>query len=634
MIKMIDKNLRNKKRNNVKAQVTIFIILAIAIVAVIGLIYVFRANLFKTQIPQEFEPVYSYYISCIQDETQNGAKILGETGGYIENPEFSAGSVFMPFSSQLNFLGTGVPYWYYISGNGVVKEQVPTKEKMQEQLNNYLRESLARCDFSGFREKGFEISFGDADVVSVINDNSIGVNVRQDLNIRFGNSSFSLKQSSVNVDSHLGKFYNLAQKIYSSEKQTLFLENYGVDILRLYAPVDGSEISCAPKIWSVNAVRENITQALEANIPETKIKGDYYKLAKEENKYFVTDIGQKTDVNVNFMYDRTWPMKLEVWPSDDGIMRADPVGLQEGMGMLGFCYVPYHFVYDLAYPVLVQVYLGNEMFQFPVVVSVNKNVARQALDGQALPNVVPSLCQNKLGEISVKTYNTHLDPVEANIQFRCFDTTCDIGKTTLNNNESSFLGPIPQCVNGFIIAKADGYETNKYQTSVGENNIVLIMNKKYKLNLSVSKSGVGADSAIVVFSKNNSDSGITLSYPDQKEVDLTEGQYQVKVYIYSNTSINLKGSSTQKCVDVPKSGILGFFGSTDQKCFTIDVPDQTITYAIAGGGTQKYYFSQSELENSRNINLDTQSFAVPRTVFDLQANYNSLDIAGLNINLK
>ena len=39
---------------------------------------------------------------------------------------------------------------------------------------------------------------------------------------------------------------------------------------------------------------------------------------------------------------------------------AEPVGNQEGMGMLGFCYVAYHFVYDLAYPVLVQVYYEDE----------------------------------------------------------------------------------------------------------------------------------------------------------------------------------------------------------------------------------------------------------------------------------
>ena len=49
-------------------------------------------------------------------------------------------------------------------------------------------------------------------------------------------------------------------------------------------------------------------------------------LRSKENEYFVQDIGENIDVNVNFLYSNQWPMKLEVWPSEDGILRADPVG--------------------------------------------------------------------------------------------------------------------------------------------------------------------------------------------------------------------------------------------------------------------------------------------------------------------
>ncbi len=609
-----------------RSQVTIFIILAIAIVAVIVLFYAFKSDLFKTAVPSEFEPVYSYYISCVKEETSNGALLLGQTGGYINLPEFSPGSVYMPFSSQLDFLGTGVPYWYYISGNGVVKEQAPSLEKMQSQLNDYLNQRLLRCDFSRFEQQGFVVEIGNADVESKISDNSIGIEIKQDLKISYGDAKWETKENSVSVDSHLGKFFNLAQKIYSNQKQTMFLENYGVDILRLYAPVDGSDISCAPKIWQVNSVRENLMNALEANVPATKIKGSYYNLKKSENKYFVRDIGENSDVNVNFMYSKTWPMKLEVWPNEDGILRANPVGLQEGLGMLGFCYVPYHFVYDFAYPVLIQIYSnGREMFQFSVVVYINKNVPRQALDGEALPDVVPELCDKKLANMSVTTYNTNLEPVEADIRFKCFDTVCDIGKTS----SGTYSGNFPQCVNGFIIASADGYETAKYQTT-GENNVMIVMNKKYKLDLNVQRAGEYADYAVVVFSKNNT-AGTTVSYPEQKQVELTEGQYKVKVYIYSNSSINLKGSQTEKCVDVPKSGVLGVFGATEKKCFTITTPDQIVSFAVSGGGVQNYYASESELEKSKKITINTESFIIPRTVEDLQANFNSLDLSRLDV---
>jgi hypothetical protein len=621
------------KKASIKAQVTVFIILAIVIVAGIGLVYVFRENLFKTSVPQEFEPVYSYYLSCIGEETRTGASILGETGGYIESPEFSPGSAYMPFSSHLNFLGFGVPYWYYISGNGIAKEQVPSKEKMQEQLNNYVENRIFECDFSQFNEKGFEVILGDAEISSSINEKSILVDVKQNLHLKYGDSSFTVKQSSVETSSNLGKFYALSKKIYSNQKETMFLENYGVDILRLYAPVDGSEIGCSPKIWNVDEIKNDLMNALESNVPAIKIKGDYYRLGKEENKYFVRDIGENADAKINFMYSRFWPMKLEVWPSENGILRANPVGLQEGLGMLGFCYVPYHFVYDFAYPVLIQIYSENEMFQFPVAVYINKNKPREALDGEALPEVVPELCSKKFVNLSVSTYNTRLEPLESEIKFRCFDTTCDIGKTSIANGESTFSGEFPQCVNGFILANTDGYETKKYMTQ-GEDSIMMILDKKYRLNLSVSVRGEEPDYAVVVLSKNGNETSTTISYPEQKEADLTPGNYQIKVYVYTNSSISLKGSSTEKCIDVPRSGFLGYFGATEKKCFALDVPNQIISFAVSGGGTLNQYFTESELEISKKIKIDAQSFGIPRTAEDLQANYNALDFAKLGVSLE
>ncbi len=618
-------NLLNSKRS----QVTIFIILAIIIVVGVVLFFVLRGNLFQVSIPKELEPVYDYYLSCLQGETENAIAVLGTQGGYIETPEFSPGSEYMPFSSQLSFLGIGVPYWYYVSGNGIKNEQIPSKEKMQEQLNDYLKERLNECDFSQFEEQGLIIDFGEAEVSSVINDRSVSLDVTQDLSITNGEITWNKNSHSVSVNSNLGKFYDLATEVYSNNKEKMFLENYGVDILRLYAPVDGSEIGCSPKIWMVDNVREDLIVALENNIPAIKLKGDYYTNA---DKYFVQDIGEDVDVSVNFMYVRDWPMKMEVWPSEDNMLIAEPVGLQEGMGMLGFCYTPYHFVYDFAFPVMIQLYSGNEMFQFPVVVSIDKNNPREALDVEGLPDVVPELCEHKNTKITVYTYNTNLEPVPANISFKCFDTRCNIGETKSEGADAILSANFPQCANGFIIASAEGYKTKKYQMSTVQEGIAdIILDKEYELELEIKKSGasLGSDYSVITFTKNNEIK--TVSYPEQKTVKLTEGQYEIKVYVYTDSTINLQGSTTQKCVDVPKSGILGMFGSTEEKCFDLVIPDQVISFAVSGGGIQEYYITESELSENKKLIIDATSFGIPTKVEDVQNNYNSIELNGLNI---
>jgi hypothetical protein len=615
-----------------KGQLTVFIILAILIAVGIGLFFVFRSDLITPVVPQEIEPVYSFYLSCIEEEVIVGSTILGHQGGYIESPEFSPGSSYMPFSSHLGFLGTGISYWYYVSGNGVPREQVPSKEKMESELNDFVKERLQNCNFSGFEEQGFKVEFNSEEIEadSKIGDSSIEMNINHEINIRFGETSWRGTRHSVDVDSNLGKFYDLARKIYAYQMESMFLENYGIDILRLYAPVDGVEMGCSPKIWAVDSVRRDLINALEANIPAIKLQGDYYTLRNPDNKYFVQDIGESVDVNVNFMYSRDWPMKMEVWPSEDGLLRADPIGLQQGLGILGFCYVPYHHVYDFAFPVLMQIYDGREIFQFPIVVVIDKNKPRDAGDLEGLPDVVPELCVYKNTPIVVRTYNTNLEPVEADIKFKCFDTTCDIGRTLSDGRDAVLQENFPQCVNGFILASAEGYETKKYVSStVNQKSVDIVLDREYSLDLEVTKNGNNVSNAIVTFDKEGRTR--TVVYPEQQEIVLTEGQYDIKVYIYTQSNINLQGGTNYKCVEVPRTGLLGTFGFTEEKCFNLEVPDQIVSDVVSGGGMERYYTTESELQDSDRLIIDVPDFGVPASVEDLQVNYNKIEISGLNV---
>jgi len=159
----------NKINSNKKAQLTIFVILAILIIIGISLFFVLRGKIFQKNIPQELEQVYDYYLSCIEQETSDALIIVASKGGYIKNPDFSPGNEYMPFSSQLDFFGTGIPYWYYVSNNGFIEEQVPSKTEIQNQLNHYLEEQIESCDFSSFENRGFVIDLGEVQVSSVIN---------------------------------------------------------------------------------------------------------------------------------------------------------------------------------------------------------------------------------------------------------------------------------------------------------------------------------------------------------------------------------------------------------------------------------------------------------------------------------
>jgi len=614
-----------------KGQVTIFIIIAILIVSLFAVFFIFKDKIVNPSgppIPKEFEPMYNSFLSCLEDSASRGIDTIETQGGYIYTPEFEPGSTFMPFSSQLDLFGNPVPYWYYVSGNNIQKEQVPSKENLQSDLERFIDENIQNCNLDSFVSEGFRVILGEPNAKVTVNDRTVFVNLEMPMNMKFKEQSIFVEKHSQTVQSNLGELYNSAKKIYDYEQKNLFLENYTVDVLRLYAPVDGVEISCSPKVWNAREVFKNLSEALVANTLALKMKNGNFQLSNANEKYFVLDLDVPGDVQ--FLTSPNWPSTFKVSPSDDAVMVSKPVGVQQGLGILGFCFVPYHYVYDVKYPVLVQISEGNEIFQFPLAVVVEGNKPRKALD-VSTPGIVDSaICQNRNTPLKVSTYDLDLRPVSSKISFECFGVKCDLGETkdgTLDTN-------VPQCVNGFIYATAEGYDDSRYQISTtNEQGITISMNKLYSQNINLFLDGSAYNgNALVSFVSENFSKSI--SYPEQKNIDLTEGQYEIQVFIYEDSELKFQGSTSQQCVKVPQEGIGGFFGLEKEKCFDIEVPEQVVTSVLAGGGKQNYYILSSNLADSRSIEINAVSLPVPNDLKSLETNYLLFENRGLGITFK
>ena len=623
-----------KYRMNKKAQVTLFVVIAIIIIAGVVLVLYFKP---KLPLPSKLKPVEDFFLSCVSDIAKEGATILSEQGGYIQLPPFEAGSAYMPFQSRLNFFSSSIPYWFYISGNNIYKTQVPTLREMEAQLANYVAEHIDECSFEAFAEQGYSISTEEVRKISStvrILEHDIAVELQYPLTIEFADTTKRITKHTARVSSELGSFYKLAKKIYDEEQKNLFLESYTLDVITLNAPTTGNEISCAPLVWSTGEVSSAIKEALQNNIRMIKLKGTYYELTKEENKYFVYDIGESVDKQIIFFYSSLFPTRLEIVPEEDGIMKAMPVGLQEGLGILGFCYVPYHFVYSLAYPVLIQIFdEENNLFQFSLVVVIDKNQARKAEIIETPEQVEAELCKNKLEKISVYTYDPDLEPVEAKIKFKCLNTVCDIGDTAIKGEEAGLTANFPQCINGFVIASAEGYAPTKQQLSTNEPGSVELRMKPYhelavELDIQLKEN----ESALINF--KSEDYSTSLVYPVEKSIKLAEGFYDIDAYLFRQGNIILAEEKTEKCIKVPASGIAGIFGFKKEECYDITIPGQTLTEAVAGGGKTSVSLYEEDLAVSKKIAISIPQFKVPTTAEEMQDNYNLIDTSKLGVSLE
>ncbi len=594
-----------------RGQVTIFIILGIVLLVAIVAYFVISsdASSSSSNIPSSLEPAYQNFISCLEEDTLTGASVLGSHGGYIDLPEFEAGSRHYPFSSQLNFLGNPIPYWYYVSGNGFEKEQIPSRSEMENQLETFIEERVRNCNFESYHEQSYVIEMRDPNANVKINDESIELDLEMRMGMERGQDSVFVESHYVEVFSNIGQLHDSAVDIYEMEQETLFLEERAVDILRSYAPVDGFEISCSPLVWSAENVATNLTEAIEVNTLALNANPDQYY-----------DLDLPIEHEVRFLNSRNWSSTYEISPNEGDFLVSNPVGNQQGLGILGFCYVPYHYVYNMRYPILIQIYDENnpeEIFQFPVAILIEGNLPRTPTSVEAVTGPELQLCEYKNTLVRIGVLNNNLESVDARVSYECLGQTCSIGQTENGILEENF----PQCVNGRVIVNAEDYEQGEFLfTSVNGGSLEVVLDKIYPKQLNLRLNNLTFDEeAIVTFTSKERVESVL--YPEESVAELSEGAYNVSVNIYGENKVNFGATTKEQCIDVSRGGLLGVFGFTEERCFDIEVPEQDISNVLIGGGKSEIYFSENNLASNNILELNVPRFETPETLGEVQVNY-------------
>jgi len=606
---------------NKSGQITIFVILAIFLVVAVSSYFVFKGTIFPSKVSSTFEPVETQFLDCLGKKTSSGIRILETYGGYIELPEFVPGSGYMPFSSELNFAGVSLPYWNYISGNNLEKTQVPTKKDLQNQLESYLEEEVQGCKFKSLRQEGYQISGGTPKVEVFIGDDYVRVFLNMDLAVSKGDESVLIKEHEVEIDSRLGSLYDGAVKFYELERKEMFLENYSVDFLRLYAPVDGVELTCAPKVWNADEIFKELKEANEVNFLALKNSGS-------KDDYF--NLNLPIDSEIRIVNSKNWPSTYEVEPADSPILVSEPIGNQEGLGILGFCYVPYHFVYNLRYPVLIQLIQEEETFQFPLAIIIEGNVPRESRSGRSVEDSGLDLCGDKITPVNVNLLDSNLNSLDANVSYECFGSRCQIGQTS--NGE--LKGLFPQCVNGKVIVNKEGYRRSSTTfSSVNEGSVSIILNKEYEEEISLILGNKSSQERAIISFVSDGDSK-TIVYPETKRVKLSEGNYNLKVYIYENSSLKFPETTKEQCIEVPVSGIGGIFGFKKTECSEVVIPEQTIPNVLVGGGKGEAYFSEGDLKSGKKLEIKGERLKTPSSLDELQISYLLFETRNVEVSFK
>ncbi|MBS3169275.1 hypothetical protein J4210_02220 [Candidatus Woesearchaeota archaeon] len=376
-----------------KGQVTIFIIIGIAILFIFaGVLYVMKSTVTEqtdaegvpiiTSVPAEFQPLQVYTENCLRDTAKQGLKLLGQQGGYIY-PELAGKFTFTPAEADGILLGsTSIPYWYYrvnpnpeeahvySSLQPKVKQSEDPSLSVEAQLNRFIRERIGSClnEYHPFLEQGYDIkSSPDKQKVSTtVGETSVNVLLELPVQAQKGSAEKELTKFYVQIPLALRHYFDVAAQITETEQDVRFLERQGMELVSIYsrkdsnylAPIalDGYDLA-SNIIWSEADLKQKYNELLSSYVPMLQFLGSanfFYApisgiLTQKATDNAVLSLTGAEDVDVTFTY-----VPSEIYfktNSKNGVLAPNSALVHANLLTFGFQEFDTH--YDISYPVLV-----------------------------------------------------------------------------------------------------------------------------------------------------------------------------------------------------------------------------------------------------------------------------------------
>lgn len=178
---------------NKRGQITIFIIIAIVIIAGVGIFFAVRGSLgSEEEIPQEVAPIVNFVQECTDMTLEETVYAVAEQGGY-SGYSYLDGSI----------TDSGVRY-YFFEG----KNYFPTKTMVENQLEEYFERKFFLCtnSFSDFPD--YLIEEGLLETSFSIEDDEVRLKARYPLVITRGGETSKVENFESRIYSRLGVVYN------------------------------------------------------------------------------------------------------------------------------------------------------------------------------------------------------------------------------------------------------------------------------------------------------------------------------------------------------------------------------------------------------------------------------------------
>jgi hypothetical protein len=219
---MIKKGGRRSKLKifpkNFRGQVTIFIIIALLIVAICILVYLYYPKIFASISPETKSPP-TYIQECIQEQIeenvqtislQGGSYVVDEKNGYFYKKEGEDGNY--------------VRYLCYTSSNAIdtacINQEPFLREHFEAEVLDSINEGIKTCFdnlVKSYDNKGYEVNLKEGIPKVEIIPEEVSTNFNRTLTLKKGDDTETYRKFEVNLNSNLYEILEVAKNILTWE---------------------------------------------------------------------------------------------------------------------------------------------------------------------------------------------------------------------------------------------------------------------------------------------------------------------------------------------------------------------------------------------------------------------------------
>ncbi len=490
---------------NKKAQITIFIIIGIVILAGVALYTITRKETIREQlipevelaieeVPIEFKPLSSLIENCLTQIAKEGLTKLGERGGFIKK-QYLLEPDAVPFSPDSDYK---VAYWWHLIDNNckgncqftiIPENRLYLKEKtnqlsIESQLEDYIKENLRICinDFKELKNQGFKIEEkGDIKPTVTIAENDIIAYINYPIQAEKTGKE-QLEKFFIRLPLNIKRIYQIAQDLTEMQAQHHFLERDVLNLLVGYSAVDKNKLPPMSEAkfqlgnivtWQKSKVKENIKDMLNSNIQLLQIYGtrNYVPYSFPGNSLLeslynrgmlVPGSEDWSDLAIKFNYNPFWEIYFDLNCNGE---TCEPESIASDLfALIGV--QQYNFVYDLSFPAEVEIYdttaFNNQGYRFKFFlegnIRANEPMSTDFTPIEGIFLETTMLCdENKRTSgditINVNDYITDKPIDEAQIAYSSYEENCLIGST----KDGVFKGKFPVMLGGAVSFLKEGY---------------------------------------------------------------------------------------------------------------------------------------------------------------------------------